>query len=128
MIHAPFTPEQVAALKTWQASDLVHPFTCARRHEEGHKEYAEKEGHLDHGILDVNEQGFYCPVCDYKQNWCHDVMVRVIPRPPFPVPRICGTCSKREPESGYCIMWCRITDSSATCEHWAEEDDAYKGT
>ncbi len=40
------------------------------------------------------------------------------------VSKICGTCRKREPESGYCIMWCRPTESNGTCSQWAaiEED------
>lgn len=39
------------------------------------------------------------------------------------VPRICGTCRKREPESGYCFMWCRPTESTATCSYWMLEED-----
>lgn len=39
------------------------------------------------------------------------------------IPRICGTCRKREPESGYCVMWGKPTDSTATCSVWVIEED-----
>jgi hypothetical protein len=35
LVEAPWTEEQVAALRAWQAYAMVHPFTAERRHPDG---------------------------------------------------------------------------------------------
>lgn len=56
MIYAPYTEEQVARLREWQASDFVHPFTCC------------------HVGMNVEQHGFVCLKCGNIQTWCHDFM------------------------------------------------------
>lgn len=72
IIHAPFTAEQVTNLWAWQQSRWVHPFTCVNRSDEYH-------GWTVHvsqmGALWPYEEGWYCPWCDYKQDWAHSFMV-----------------------------------------------------
>ncbi len=70
-----WTDKQVANLKAYQENPQFHPFTCGNRHLPGHKEYAEKNGLPDHGILVPTPHGWVCPVCDYTQNWAHDFML-----------------------------------------------------
>ena len=59
-IHAPFTPEQVAALNEYQEGGYMHPFTC------GTDKCRE--------TLVATEAGWVCPACDYTQNWAHSFM------------------------------------------------------
>lgn len=67
-IEAPFTPEQVEALNTWQSTGVVHPFTCGS----GRRKDAD---HLDgEGILKATPQGWVCPYCNYTQDWAHAFM------------------------------------------------------
>jgi hypothetical protein len=56
IVRAPFTPEQVASLNAYQASNLFHPYTCLTS---------------SHGPLIATEAGWHCSVCDYKQNHAH---------------------------------------------------------
>jgi len=62
MVKAPFTPEQVEALRSYQESGKFHPFTCANQHS-------------GDSTLLVNEGGFYCQHCDYTQTWAHEFML-----------------------------------------------------
>lgn len=57
-IEVPFTDEQVSHIKEFQTCGF-HPFTC--------KEHSET-------VLEVDNNSFYCLLCDYTQNWCHDFM------------------------------------------------------
>lgn len=60
-ITAPWTEEQVEALKKHQANLQIHPYTC------------------DCGqILTPTTEGWACGKCSYRQNWAHD--------PSFPKP------------------------------------------
>lgn len=68
-VTTPFTPEQVAVLNRFQASQYMHPFTCGKRSEHRDNE----------GILIATEEGWRCPVetCDYTQDWAHWFMADV---------------------------------------------------
>jgi hypothetical protein len=57
MWHAPFTPDQVAALNYRQRSLLVHPYTCGNDSQ--------------HPLLVAAKDGWTCPGCDYTQDWAH---------------------------------------------------------
>ncbi len=63
IVYAPFTDEQVRRLNKWQKSGKIHPFTC---------------GGSDNcrSILIPTNNGWICPNCDYKQDWCHSFMVK----------------------------------------------------
>lgn len=65
-VEAPFTPEEVAKLREWQACDWVHPFTCC-----------------EHLTMDVTERGFVCRRCGREQHWCHDFMTKGAPPNPL---------------------------------------------
>ena len=67
--ESPWTDEQVAALKAWQASVFVHPYTCRSRSEPGHK-YWEDGG--DVGALLPTTSGFVCRDCGRVQPWCYE--------------------------------------------------------
>lgn len=85
-VYAPFTDEQVEKLKQWQSGDgwyyepdkndvlnfklPPHPFTCC-----GHDGCTRPE-ELDDGILIPTTEGWVCPCGKWKQNWCHDFMVK----------------------------------------------------
>lgn len=63
-----FTPEEVLVLNEYQASGMMHPFTCG-------KDNRNKVTHPDgEGILVATVRGWICPFCDYTQNWAHDFM------------------------------------------------------
>lgn len=64
-ITAPFTPEQVDGLNTYQKSGVMHPFTCRNR--DNNHPYESEYG--DHGVLRARESGWYCIHCEYTQNW-----------------------------------------------------------
>ena len=62
-----FTPEEVESINEYQDSGFFHPFTCGG---DNHN-----KAHLDgEGVLVADENGLYCPYCDYKQYWVHDFM------------------------------------------------------
>jgi hypothetical protein len=65
---APWTPEQVENLNSWQRAGWVHPFTCGSGHR-GDKNHLDSEG-----ILVATEQGWVCPYCNYRQDWAHAKM------------------------------------------------------
>ena len=82
-ITVPFTNEQVEALNAFQNSRQFHPFTCGGdRCDEAHKAYRAEHGG-DFGQLVATEDGWVCPVCNYKQNWAHDFMAKPLPPSPF---------------------------------------------
>lgn len=79
-IEPPWTPEQVAALNRWQRSPTVHPFTCGGdRGDAAHTAYALEHGQ-DKGQLVASVNGWFCPVCAYRQTWAHDFMVKPVAR------------------------------------------------
>ncbi len=63
LIHAPWSPVQVAALNRVQRSGRMHPFTCGA-------------SHPLHVTLIAETDGWHCPdeACDYRQNWAHAFM------------------------------------------------------
>jgi hypothetical protein len=68
MKEAPWTEEEVQKLNEFQKDGRFHPFTCGGDRKDRY--------HLDgEGILVATTQGWMCPFCDYKQNWCHQVMI-----------------------------------------------------
>jgi len=58
-MKAPFTDEQVAAIRRWQEDPRVHPLTCGN----------DRCG----ADLEVDRDGLRCPRCDYTQPWAPDV-------------------------------------------------------
>lgn len=73
-VYAPFTEEQIESLNGYQASGVMHPFTCdGPRMDAAHKAYTEAHGG-DYGQLVATAAGWHCPVCDYKQFWAHAFM------------------------------------------------------
>lgn len=76
---APWTPEQVVALNKWQDSGKVHPFTCGgERMDDAHRAYQAQVGG-DFGQLVAAADGWFCPVCGYRQNWAHAFMAQERP-------------------------------------------------
>lgn len=73
-LEAPWTPNQVAALNEYQRDGKFHPFTCVNRNNDAHRAYAETHALPDHGILVARRDGWFCPVCDYRQGWTHPFM------------------------------------------------------
>lgn len=64
-IRAPFSPEQVDALTTYQAAGFMHPFTCGGG------------GGPHSGVsLYAQADGWHCPVegCIHRQDWAHTFM------------------------------------------------------
>jgi len=57
-VMAPWTEEQVAYLRSWQSSEVVHPYTCSNSHLHGEM------------VLTPTTDGWECPVCDYKSGVC----------------------------------------------------------
>ena len=37
--------------------------------------------------------------------------------------RICAACAARDHESGYCLVWCQVTDSAYSCKSFGKEPD-----
>lgn len=70
-IEAPWTVNQVAALNRWQKDGRTHPFTCGNdRMSKEHITYAKENGG-DFGQLVASTNGWFCPVCSYRQTWAH---------------------------------------------------------
>lgn len=67
-VWAPFTPDQVMSLNEFQASGLMHPFTCPHRREGAHLEYTSD---FPEDVLHATVDGWVCTVCDYTQSWAH---------------------------------------------------------
>lgn len=69
-VKAPWTNEQVGALRDWQRRHDVHPFTCPNRQERGHRK----------GVLLPTQYGWVCQDgCGYTQDWAHDFMLEPTP-------------------------------------------------
>ncbi|RZT87424.1 hypothetical protein EV383_4347 [Pseudonocardia sediminis] len=58
-VHAPFTPEQQAALNRYQLAGVMHPFTCP---------------HCDGSPSLLAFAEWRCPWCPYTQHWAHEFM------------------------------------------------------
>lgn len=80
LIQPPWAAEQIEALDRYQKNVRVHPYTCGGdRDDEAHRRYAIQHGQTDFGILVPTENGWACPVCDYKQEWAHRMSLHIIP-------------------------------------------------
>ena len=81
-IKAPFTKEQVQALKEWQDGTFTfstkigdrtvevpgHPFTCCSF------DGCDRQSQPHEGALIPTVDGWVCPCGKWKQDWCHDFM------------------------------------------------------
>jgi len=67
-VTAPFTPEQVASLNSYQVSGAFHEFTC------GNDSYHDDDD--EQSVLVAKEDGWHCPAagCGYTQDWAHSAM------------------------------------------------------
>jgi hypothetical protein len=96
-IETPFTKEQVDKLNHFQLHGRFHQFTCKNGGDKAHIKYEFEKEHkgenykkylIDekakgvnfpdavflHTSLIATENGWICPVCDYKQGWAHSFM------------------------------------------------------
>jgi len=94
-ISKPFTKEQIDNLNNYQQSGKFHPYTCPNDGDEIHIKYEFEKEHkgenydeyiknqkakginypetaFNETMLIATENGWICPVCDYKQDWAHD--------------------------------------------------------
>lgn len=67
-IKAPFSTDLVETLRLWQTSLNGTPVCCPRVEDTPHQLYASYTS-SQAGVLEVNEAGYSCPVCSYKQDW-----------------------------------------------------------
>ena len=72
-IVAPWDADTIAALETWQAHPMVHPYTCPADGTD------KSVHHSDRRILIPTELGWHCPFgdCQYTQNWAHSFSVLI---------------------------------------------------
>jgi hypothetical protein len=68
-IVPPWTKEQVDTLNAYQASGVMHAFTCVNRDDGKHE-----VRHGDTGTLTAREDGWHCEDCGYIQRWAHAFM------------------------------------------------------
>ena len=64
-----FTADEVTNLAKHQMEGRWHPFTCANRGDENHRNV-----YGDLGALIPTVRGWICPFCDYQQDWAHGFM------------------------------------------------------
>ncbi len=57
IIRAPWSEDVVRRLYQWQKSGIVHPYTCGDA--------------KCRAVLIPTVNGWRCPDCSYRQNWCH---------------------------------------------------------
>ncbi len=61
-VKAPFTKEEAEKLNQYQKLGFLHEFTCPNKHP-------------DRTLIAKEGAGWYCPHCDYTQNWAHAFML-----------------------------------------------------
>ena len=78
MIYAPFTPDQVQALQGYQNGSNFHPYTCPNRGDGKHRPALVEDargrtitGEIGLLVPTVDELGWMCPYCEYRQPWAH---------------------------------------------------------
>jgi hypothetical protein len=54
VVHAPWTPEQVAQIQAFQDNPMFHELTCSTHSGQS---------------LEVTADGLECSACDYRQTW-----------------------------------------------------------
>lgn len=70
---APWATAEVASLNAFQASGVIHPFTCG------------SDGEPPcNSVLVATPAGWECPGCDYRQNWAISWMADGSWRDAFP--------------------------------------------
>lgn len=67
-IVAPFDPDQIASLASYQWSGRMHPFTCGNR-EQHPAASIDPDGRLYPSV-----RGWRCHDCGYEQDWAHRFM------------------------------------------------------
>lgn len=75
-VTAPFTHEQILSINKYQASGIMHPFTCSvcrDAYGTGDHDSDNLYAHDEYALVATFE-GFICPTCDYTQDWCHEFM------------------------------------------------------
>lgn len=70
-VQAPFTADQVSSLNNYQASGVMHPFTCGVCRD---RLGTYVDGRLDDRLLVATLAGWICPTCDGVQTWAWDWM------------------------------------------------------
>jgi hypothetical protein len=60
-VKAHFTEDQVKSLIEYQKFGLPHEFNC-------------RKDHAGERALIPTKDGWICPTCDYKQDWCFEFM------------------------------------------------------
>jgi ribosomal protein L37AE/L43A len=64
IIKAPWTPEQITKLESFQKDHRVHPYTCTAGH--------------SHGVLRPTTNGWICDICGYQQDWVSSACLDII--------------------------------------------------
>ena len=57
-----FTKKNIQKIKNFQNHPLVHPLTCGNEN--------------CRSILDVDENGLFCPYCSYRQTYIPDYVLK----------------------------------------------------
>lgn len=70
IINAPFTEEQIEALKQHQENGMIHPYTCDRKSTDCEVRQTPRDFSKD-GVLIPTTEGWVCPCKKYTQNWAH---------------------------------------------------------
>lgn len=65
-MYAPWSDQEIEALRKHQEDDQRHPYTCGNR---GDGKHPFEEKYLDTGALRPTREGWVCPYCDYTQDW-----------------------------------------------------------
>lgn len=60
--NPPYSKDDIQRFTEYQNSKRFHPYTCGN----------------GCGNLMMNEEGLYCPSCDYKQQWIHPESLTII--------------------------------------------------
>lgn len=65
--EAPWSEEDVVLLTLRQQVSWLHEYTCPTDHEIEHATLPIKANL----VLIATPRGWYCPICRYRQSWCH---------------------------------------------------------
>ncbi len=71
-ITPPWTAKQTQGLNRWQRCSWVHPFVCGN-------------DHPGDRVLIAGADGWFCPTCDYRQDWAHEFMQHGPPPDPMSI-------------------------------------------
>lgn len=85
-VFAPFSDKQIVRLREFQQDGPYAPITCPNIHgdddtpnkfDNEHYQYQEKHGDRRAGLLVVQKDRLFCPVCDYSQTDAYRYMLRL---------------------------------------------------